>query len=258
MNFRIRLAEFLLDLGGFIKSLPIVIMKPDDLVEFSRRSYARPSDIESWSEDQFVDSGLTTEESNLLTYLPQDAKDLLLLGVGGGREAIPLATMGFNVTGVDYIPAMVDRAIENALSHGVEIEGLVQEISNLDVPESAFDVVWISKGMYSCIPTRRRRVEMVKRITRALRPGGLFVCQFQSNLGQTFAGRSENLRKIIASSPFGNKAYQTGDILWLNVEFVHVITSEDEIRSELEEGGLTLKKIFMHNSSIRGSALFIK
>ena len=55
----------------------------------------------------------------------------------------------------------------------------MQEISRLDVPAGAYDVVWLSRAMYSCVPTRARRVEMVRRIARALKPGGFFLCQFQ-------------------------------------------------------------------------------
>ena len=54
--------------------------------------------------------GLNDDEQKLLAELPEaTGKNLLLLGVGGGREAIPLAGMGFRVTGVDYAAAMVER-----------------------------------------------------------------------------------------------------------------------------------------------------
>ncbi|HUW09084.1 MAG TPA: class I SAM-dependent methyltransferase [Anaerolineae bacterium] len=44
----------------------------------------------------------------------------------------------------------------NAERHGLHIEGLVQEISQLAVPAARFDVVWLSAAMYSCVPTRKR------------------------------------------------------------------------------------------------------
>ena len=103
MSLRVSLARGLLRLGAFIQSLPVVVMRPDDLVEFSRQSYAKPQDVESWAEDALVDSGLTAEELDLLAAVPATTGELLLLGVGGGREAIPLARMGFRVTGVDYV-----------------------------------------------------------------------------------------------------------------------------------------------------------
>ena len=70
MSARIPLARGLLRLGAFIQSLAVVVMRPDDLVEFSRQSYARPRTVESWAGDAMVDSGLTLEEHDLLSALP--------------------------------------------------------------------------------------------------------------------------------------------------------------------------------------------
>ena len=255
MSVRIRLARFLLQLGDFIESLPVVVMKPDDLVEFSRQTYAKAQNVEAWAEDQLVDSGLSAEEQALVTAVPEATGNLLLLGVGGGREAIPLARMGFRVTGVDYVAALVDRSKENAARRGVSIEGLVQEISQLDVPAGAYDVVWLSRAMYSCVPTRARRVEMVRRIARALKPGGLFLCQFQWNPNPQSAGKGQLLRRLVAAVTLGNLAYEEGDMLWANVEFVHAFTSEDAIRSELEAGGLTVLRIHTSQTTVRASAV---
>jgi len=255
MSFRIKLARYLLRLGSFIQSLPVLVMKPDDLVEFSRQSYANPQDVEGWAEDSLVDSGLHADELDLLSDIPEKSGKLLLLGIGGGREALVLAKMGYQVTGVDYVPGMVERAKENAAKRGIEIEGLVQEISNLDVPAATYDVVWISRSMYSCVPTRARRVAMVKQIAQALKPGGYFLCQFQRGPGKQYSWKVRFLRRVIAAFTLGNRAYEEGDILWLNVEFLHVFTSEDEIRAELEEGGLQVLRIQTEVNPVRAGAV---
>ena len=256
MSWRVRLARGLLRLGAFVQSLPLVVMKPDDLVEFSRQTYEQRYNVEAWTETSFVDSGLNDNEQKLLAELPEaTGKNLLLLGVGGGREAIPLAGMGFRVTGVDYAAAMVDRARENAARRGVQIDGLAQEISQLDVQENSYDVVWLSRGMYSCVPTRARRVAMVRRIARALKPGGLFLCQFHWCSNPVPRGRAGGARRAIAACTLGNSSYEEGDILWLNVEFVHEFSSEGTIRSELEEGGLSVLRIRTDLASIGGEAV---
>jgi SAM-dependent methyltransferase len=196
--------------------------------------------VEGWSEDALLDSGLSSSELDLVAAVSDTTGNLLLLGVGGGREAIPLARMGFQVTGVDYVPAMVDRAIESASRRGLKIEGLVQEISQLDVPAGAYDVVWLSRAMYSCVPTRARRVEMVRRIARALKPGGWLLCQFHWCPSPRPSGRGRFLRRLFAACTLGNLTYEAGDTMWLNVEFVHQFSSEEAIRSELEESGLSV------------------
>ena len=255
MGLRVNLGRALISLGNFIQSLPVMVMRPDDLVEFSRQTYARSHNVEAWSEDELVDSGLTPDEIEMAQAFNTKKGALLLLGLGGGREAIPFAKMGFQVTGVDYIPAMVENSIENAAKRGVHIEGIVQEISSLDVQEKTFDVVWISRHMYSCIPTRNRRVEMVRRIALALKPGGIFLCQFQWNPRPKSAGTGEVVRRMVALFTLGNLDYEPGDILWQNVEFVHAFSSEDTIHSELEEGGLSVVRLQTSPTSIRGWAV---
>jgi SAM-dependent methyltransferase len=237
-------------------------MKPDDLVEFSRQTYARPHNIEAWSEDSLINAGLSAEEQELLDLAVQGGDglrategDLLLLGVGGGREAIPLARMGFRVTGVDYVPALVERAVHNAAERGVQIQGLVQEISRLDVPAGAYDVVWLSRAMYSCVPTRTRRVAMVRRIARALKPGGLLLCQFHWNPRPKTTRAGRLLRRLVALATLGNLAYEEGDVLWLRVEFVHAFSSLDRLRSELEDGGMGVLHIQTKPNSARGGAV---
>ena len=50
MRMRVVTARSLLALGRFIQSLAIMVMKPDDLVEFSRQAWADPWNIHIWTE----------------------------------------------------------------------------------------------------------------------------------------------------------------------------------------------------------------
>ena len=255
MNLRIKAGRFLLRLGSFIQTLPVVIMKPDDLIEFSRQTYNKPTKIASWGDTSLVDSGLTEDEVDLLSKIPDKKGELLLLGLGGGREAIYLAKIGFNITGIDFIPGMVKQAIKNAAHHGINITGLVQEMSALDIPHESYDVVWLSKSMYSCIPTRKKRVAMVKRIHTSLKPGGYFICQFHRDQSTQSSKKVIFLHRLIAFLTFGNFAYEPGDLLWLNIEFAHAFSSNSILRSELEEGGFNVLHIQTEIDPVRGGAV---
>ncbi len=254
MGFRVELARTILNFSAFIQTLPLVIMRPDDLINFSHKSYAKPQMVESWADQDLIDSGLTVDEITLLNDLPKTGR-LLLLGVGGGREAIHFARMGYSVTGVDYVTAMIDRALENAARRGVQLEGIVQEISRIEIADNTFDIIWMSRSMYSCIPTRARRVEMVKRIAKGLKPGGYFVCQYHGQEYPVHSRKYKFLRKTIALLTCGNSDFQEGDMLWLNVEFAHSFSTEFEIRSELENGGLTVISIRHQQSQPRCGAI---
>ncbi|MCJ7483236.1 MAG: class I SAM-dependent methyltransferase [Thermodesulfovibrionales bacterium] len=211
-----------------------------NLVEFSRQHYLKPNNIQGWCDDEQVNSGLSTLEQSLLEKICITKGQLLLLGLGGGREAIPLAKMGFEVTGVDFIPQMVERAKETAKKSGVEISGMVQDISKLDLPESTFDVVWLSAAMYSCVPTRKRRSDMLKRINKSLSPGGYFVFGFYWNPKADASSKSVLLKKMVAWLSLGNLRYEKGDMLRFNLEFIHAFTAVEDIKGEIAQGGFEL------------------
>ena len=60
------LGRFLVRIGGFIQSLAIMVMKPDDLVEFSRQTYSNPDVLQNWGDESRISQGLDHDESALL------------------------------------------------------------------------------------------------------------------------------------------------------------------------------------------------
>lgn len=252
MRPRIAIGRLFFRLGRFIHSLAIMSMKPDDLVDFSRQTYCR--DVNHWVSEDMVGQGLNPLETDLLEKVPVKKGRLLVLDVGGGRDAISLARLGFEVTGVDFVPEMVQRAKENAARHGVQIEGLVQEISELEVPQGSYDIAWLAKEMYSSIPTRQRRVKMLRRIYRALRSGGYFICTFRWQPEDMFSPKVEFARRIFALLTLGNLGYEPGDMLWLNSEFIHAFSSEAELRSEFAAGGFAVCYLHIPASGEEGGA----
>jgi SAM-dependent methyltransferase len=183
---------------------------------------------------------------------------LLLLGAGGGREAIPLSQMGFEITVLDFVPEMVQKAEENARKRGLYFQGVVQEISTLDMPADSFDIVWLSSAMYSSVPTMKRRIDMLRRIHEILKPGGYFVCQFHWMAVNPFTPKVEFARKIFSFISFGNFSYERGDMLWNNVEFIHAFSSKEEVRSEFEAGSFEIFHIFFNETNRRGGAILIR
>jgi SAM-dependent methyltransferase len=258
MRLRIALARSLIRLGNFIQSIPIMVMRPDDLVEFSRQTYARQSAVSGWSDPELVNEGLYAEESELLKKIPDPTGRLLLLGVGGGREVIPLARLGFQVTGVDFVPEMLEQAKRNAARQGIKIDGLVQEISRLELPENTYDLTWLSAAMYSCVPTRKRRLEMLRRIYKALRPGGFFICQFHWGAGKMHSSPVERARKAVAWLTLGNIPYEPGDMLWHNIEFIHGFLSIEELNSEFQKSGFEVTHLSIPEQRMRGGAVLKK
>jgi 2-polyprenyl-3-methyl-5-hydroxy-6-metoxy-1,4-benzoquinol methylase len=259
MKIHIAFARLLIRLGSFLQSSAIMVMPTSDLVEFSRQHYARPSTVDSYDETEIISRGLLPPEEELLEQIPIREGRLLVLGVGGGREAIPLAQMGFEVTGVDFILEMIQRAVKNAEKSKVKIEVLVQEISNLEMPAGMYDVIWLSAEMYSCFPTRLRRIKMLQRVRDALMPGGYFACQFQWDSLPHSSRLKIVLRKLLAWLTLGNLTYEPGDMLWGNLEFIHQFSSENELVSEFTQAGFQVSWLNLPNvRNLRGQALLQK
>ncbi|NLP11098.1 hypothetical protein GX408_11950, partial [bacterium] len=58
MTWHSLLGKGFLRLGRLIQSLAVAVMRPDDLVCFSRETYEQSDSISYWSSDDFVASGL--------------------------------------------------------------------------------------------------------------------------------------------------------------------------------------------------------
>jgi len=254
-RLRISLAHRMIRAGKAIESLALMVMRPDDLAAFSRSAYEGERNLKTWSAAGVLAEGLDREEEELLEACPVRRGRLLLLGLGGGREAIPLAQRGYEVTGVDFVAEMVEQAKTNAARYGVKLEGLVQELSLLDVPPGSFDVVWFSARMYSCVPGRPRRVAMLQRIARALRPGGVCVCQFHWDRRPRMSVRMERWHRALAYLTLGYWRFERGDMLWANREFLHAFDDEAALRAEFDDGGFEVLHWKTSDEMLRGAAV---
>jgi SAM-dependent methyltransferase len=258
MTPRVFLAKGMIRLGRLLQSLALMVMKPDDCVEFGRLSYAQPDSIEGWAKTALIDGGWTPEEEDLIRGIPLRAADVLVLGVGGGRDAIPFAQAGHRVTGVDFIKSMTDKAAANARQRGLALTGVVQEISRLDFPAESFDLIFLSASMYSSVPTRSRRVAMLDRFRGILKPGGYFACQLSWKSPLRLRPEAELIKKLVAAATLGCLGYEDGDELWENVEFQHFFSSREALEAEFAAGGFEVVKLQFPEGDFRAGAVLRK
>jgi len=105
---------------------------------------------------------------------------VLDLGCGAGRNAVPLAQSGWQVTGIDSSRPMLEGAAQRARHAGLEQRlGLaLATMERLPVRERSFDLV-IAHGIWNLARSAAEFRSAVREAARAARPGaGLFVFTF--------------------------------------------------------------------------------
>ncbi|MGI5452513.1 class I SAM-dependent methyltransferase [Streptomyces sp. CA-249302] len=117
-------------------------------------------------------------DENLVSYvdrgLPAAPGRVLDLGCGPGRNALYLASLGFEVDGVDLSPVAIARARERAHEAGVEARFLTGDAFALLGTElhGPYDLVYDS-GCFHHLPPHRR-VSYLALLDQLLAPDGLF------------------------------------------------------------------------------------
>jgi SAM-dependent methyltransferase len=96
---------------------------------------------------------------------------VLELGVGTGRLAVPMATAGLQVVGVDSSDAMLDRLV--ATSGVTAILGDMVD----DLPDGPFDAVLVAYNTIFNLLDEARQQRCFTAVASRLRPGGTFVVE---------------------------------------------------------------------------------
>lgn len=127
-------------------------------------------------------------------FLVAEVSDLppgraLDVACGEGQNAIWLATLGWDVTGVDYSDVAIAKAKARAEREGIRAEFIRADLVEYEPERSAYDLVAI---LYLHIPSSQRAAVHAK-AARALAPGGTLVLLGHdlSNLSDGVGGPSD-------------------------------------------------------------------
>jgi ubiquinone/menaquinone biosynthesis C-methylase UbiE len=112
-------------------------------------------------------------------YSARKVETVLDLGCGTGGHAIPLATRGYNVTGVDISSEMLERATSKVASLGLsnKVRFLQSDLSELKLEEK-YDTVVCMFAVLSYQVSNKKLLDTFKAVRAHLKPGGIFVCDF--------------------------------------------------------------------------------
>jgi ubiquinone/menaquinone biosynthesis C-methylase UbiE len=95
-------------------------------------------------------------------------QEVLDVATGSGNTAIAAARRWCRVTGLDYVPALLERGRDRAAAEGLEVTFVEGDAEELPFPEDSFDAVLSTFGVMFAPDQERAAREMV----RVCRPGG--------------------------------------------------------------------------------------
>ena len=125
-----------------------------------------------FSDQSFAEAGDQVEE--LIKLVKPQGCEVLDLGCGPGRFAIPLAKQGFHVTGVDRTAFLLEKARMRAEAAKVEIGWVLQDMREFVRPD-AFDLIISMSTSFGYFEDRRDDVKVLRHMLGNLKPGGTCV-----------------------------------------------------------------------------------
>ena len=138
---------------------------PWDNTDFSRHFLRTATRSQHYTQREIT----FLERCGLLT----PGRRILDLACGGGRHSLAMARRGAVVTGIDLGPAAIASARRRAKRAGLTVEFVQGDLRCLEY-DAAFDAATCIFGCFTEMP-RQQAQDVLRRISRSLRPGGLFV-----------------------------------------------------------------------------------
>ena len=184
----------------------------------------------SYTNDKYNLSGLFEWEKTIIEKHFSHAKNILLIAAGGGREALALSRLGFEVDSYECNPGLIEYGNGFLQRNGVEKK--IKYLTRNTVPDEVkkYDGIIIGWGAFSHISGNRKRLSFLKALYQFMHNETPLMISF------LWTSKRDRRDKIIKSfsdffRTFSRKEKtEPGDKL--EPDFIHYFT-EEEIKNEL-------------------------
>ncbi len=130
-------------------------------------------------------------------FARHEVREVLEVGCGVGGLLIPLLRRGLWVTGLDVEPEAVAACRRRLARHNLSTRVMHGDLRTL-VADADYDAVMLMRGLVSLLEAEGEQLDALRRVRRALRPGGVLVLEH---------------RNLLALWPvFGRKLVRTGTL----------------------------------------------
>lgn len=238
---RVRLYRQFIASSGWLPQKPLALLQAvwlglldaETLNEVTRSGYA----------DQDA-AGFGSEEGNLQGFWPWEldavqthfggCRHVLVAGAGGGREAIALARLGFEVTAFDFCEGLNVACRRNLDKAQLTARVLDAPADRLPDGLGLFDGILVGRGFYHHIPGRNRRVMFLEQCRAHIKADAPlllsdFFTRTEPSSGlqkiRSIANAVRRLRRCTERVALGD---------WLSESMQHAFV-QAEIESELRE-----------------------
>jgi ubiquinone/menaquinone biosynthesis C-methylase UbiE len=161
----------------------------------------------------------------------RSGQKVLDVATGSGNTALAAARRFCDVTGVDYVPALLERARERAAAERLSVDFREGDAEALPFEDAAFDVVLSTLGAMFAPNQERAAAEL----TRVCRPGGTIGMANWTPEG--FIGQLFTLTGAYVPPPAGLK----GPVLWGTEDRVRELFADRVISLETARRTFTFR-----------------
>jgi SAM-dependent methyltransferase len=150
---------------------------------------------------------------------------LLDLCCGQGRHAVPLAQLGYQLTGLDLSRPLLDRAAAAAAGQGRRV-GLVEaDMRRLPFADASFDAVLNLFNAFGYLEDDAQDELVLAEVARVLRPGGRFLQELAN-------------REALVRGWHDSDVTRTGDgLVVLQERTLNLRSGRERVRYTLLDGG---------------------